>query len=59
MQVGIRVAAVATLVGAVIAFFWLPARARREDVVAQDAVHAERERVQVPAPDPAPAEVGR
>jgi EmrB/QacA subfamily drug resistance transporter len=43
MQVGIRVAAVATLVGAIIAYFWLPARARREDVAAQVAVQAARD----------------
>ncbi|MEX1009638.1 MAG: MFS transporter [Acidimicrobiia bacterium] len=59
MQVGIRVAAVATLAGAIIAFFWLPARARREDVAAQDAAHAEHGRLRAPAPDPAPAEAGR
>ncbi len=59
MQVGIRVAAVATLAGAIIAFVWLPARARREDVAAQDAVHAEqgRMRAEVPAPAPDPAPV--
>jgi len=61
MQVGILVAAGATLVGAVIAFLWLPARARREDVEAQDAAHAEhgrsREAATTPtAPAPAPAE---
>jgi EmrB/QacA subfamily drug resistance transporter len=45
MQIGIFVAAGATLVGAVIAFLWLPARARREDVEAQHAAHAEHGRV--------------
>ena len=40
MQVGILVAAGATAVGAVIAFIWLPARARREDVEAQHAAHS-------------------
>jgi EmrB/QacA subfamily drug resistance transporter len=39
MQVGLYVAAGATLVGAVVAFVWLPARARHEDVEAQDAAH--------------------
>jgi EmrB/QacA subfamily drug resistance transporter len=53
MQVGIRVAAVATLVGAIVAFLWLPARARREDVAAQDAVHAARNGSTGP-PTPAP-----
>jgi EmrB/QacA subfamily drug resistance transporter len=48
MQVGVLVAGGATLVGAVIAFLWLPARARREDVDAQHAAHADRE----PAPAP-------
>ena len=42
MQIGILVAAGATLIGAIIAFLWLPARARREDVEMQDAGHAER-----------------
>jgi Na+/melibiose symporter-like transporter len=61
MQVGILVAASATLVGAVIAFLWLPARARREDVEAQDAAHAEHGRSREPAATPtvsapAPAE---
>ena len=40
MQVGILVAAGATAVGAVIAFIWLPARARREDVEARHAAHS-------------------
>ncbi len=48
MQVGVLVAAVATFVGAIIAFLWLPARARREDVEAQDAVHAENSRTPPP-----------
>ena len=39
MQVGLYVAAGATLIGAVIAFVWLPARARQQDVDAQDAAH--------------------
>ena len=70
MQVGILVAAGATFVGAVVAFIWLPARARREDVEAQDAAHAEHgrlleeaatQRASVPPdpaqePSPAPAE---
>jgi EmrB/QacA subfamily drug resistance transporter len=56
MQVGIRVAAVATLAGAIIAFVWLPARARREDVAAQDAIHAARNG-DAPAATPTPAPV--
>jgi EmrB/QacA subfamily drug resistance transporter len=63
MQVGIRVAAIATLAGAIIAFFWLPARARREDVDAQDAVHAARNGNARPTPatvaDPGSVEVPR
>ena len=42
MQVGILIAAAATLAGAVVAFLWLPAHARYEDVAAQDAAHADR-----------------
>ena len=49
MQIGILVAAGATLLGAIIAFLWLPARARREDVEMQDAARAGY------APTPAPA----
>ncbi|HXY92058.1 MAG TPA: MFS transporter [Acidimicrobiia bacterium] len=60
MHVGVLVAAGATLVGAVIAFLWLPARARREDVEAQHAAHAGRDRagdaVVSTAPEPAPVE---
>jgi EmrB/QacA subfamily drug resistance transporter len=48
MQIGILVAAGATLVGAVVAFLWLPARARREDVEAQHAAHAEHGRQAAP-----------
>jgi Na+/melibiose symporter-like transporter len=64
MQVGIRVAAVATLVGAIVAFLWLPARARREDVDAQDAVHAARNgsagpRAPAPVVEPGAVEVPR
>jgi hypothetical protein len=64
MQVGIRVAAIATIAGAIIAFFWLPARARREDVAAQVAVQAARDgdaRVPKPATvvEPGAVEVPR
>ena len=52
MQIGILVAAGATLLGAIIAFLWLPARARREDVEMQDAAHAEPERGATAAPAP-------
>jgi hypothetical protein len=59
MQIGILVAAGATLVGAIIAFRWLPARARREDVEMQDAVHAENAgngRTRPPSPEAATPE---
>ena len=36
---GLLVAAGVVLVGAVIAAIWLPARARREDIDAQQSVH--------------------
>ena len=55
MQIGILVAAGATLVGAIIAFLWLPARARAEDVEMQDAGRAEslaNGHTPAPAPDP-------
>ena len=55
MQIGILVAAGATLVGAFIAFRWLPARARREDIEMQDAGRAANGSTQPPAPQsPAP-----
>jgi EmrB/QacA subfamily drug resistance transporter len=40
MHAGVLVAAAVTLVGAVMAAIWLPARARRADVEAQEASHA-------------------
>ncbi len=43
MTVAVLVGAGAAFVGAIVAFFWLPARARHDDVVAQDAAHAERD----------------
>ena len=53
MQIGILVAAGATLLGAIIAFLWLPARARQEDVAMQDAGRAlSMENGQTPAPSP-------
>jgi EmrB/QacA subfamily drug resistance transporter len=56
MQAGVLVAAGATLVGAVIAFIWLPARARLEDVEAQQAAQSERDGAPARPPAPAPAE---
>jgi EmrB/QacA subfamily drug resistance transporter len=61
MQIGILVAAGATLLGAIIAFKWLPARARTEDVEMQDAGRAAslangHGPPPASAPDPAPVE---
>ena len=61
MQIGILVAAGATLLGAIIAFLWLPARARREDVEMQDAGRAAslangHPPAPAPASDPAPVD---
>jgi hypothetical protein len=61
MQIGILVAAGATLLGAIIAFRWLPARARREDVEMQDAAHAGNGRTPSPSSasaTPPPESVG-
>jgi hypothetical protein len=57
MQIGILVAAGATLLGAVIAFLWLPARARREDVEMQDAARAANGPTAPPTPASEPAPV--
>src|SRR5262249_7749777 len=43
MSAAVVVGAGVAFVGAVVAFFWLPARARREDVEAQHAAQAERD----------------
>ena len=47
LQAAVLVAAGVAFVGAVVAFFWLPARARHEDVEAQQAAHAERDAAMV------------
>jgi EmrB/QacA subfamily drug resistance transporter len=57
MQIGILVAAGATLLGAIIAFLWLPARARREDVEMQDAARAANGPTAPPTPASEPAPV--
>src|SRR5262249_32834209 len=61
MHVGVLVAAGATLLGAVIAFIWLPARARLEDLEAQRAAQMERDRAPArpPAPEPSREDVRR
>jgi EmrB/QacA subfamily drug resistance transporter len=43
MSAAVLVGAGVAFVGAIVAFFWLPARARREDVEAQRAAQAERD----------------
>ena len=53
MQLGVLVAAGATLVGAVVAFLWLPARARDEDFAAQRAAHDEGRQGARPVPSEA------
>jgi hypothetical protein len=43
LQVAVLVGAGAAFIGAIVAFVWLPAHARREDVEAQHAAHRERD----------------
>jgi EmrB/QacA subfamily drug resistance transporter len=47
LQIAVLVAAGVAFAGVIVAFFWLPARARHEDVEAQHAAHAERDAAMV------------
>jgi hypothetical protein len=49
MQAGVLVAAGATLIGAIVAAVWLPARARSADIAGQEVSHAEAAALTEPA----------